>query len=412
MKATKVIPDWHFVLLLGAMSMIGPFAVDSLFPAFKVAARDLSVSGAHMQQTISAYMFAFALGSLLHGPLSDSFGRRPILLINLSIFVLACLICWWAPNFEWLIYGRILQGFSVAAGTVISRALVRDRFDGARAQQATSQITLVFLLGPAIAPIVGGVIMQVAGADQWRLIFAFLMLYSAVVLWQMFGWLAESHRAENRLAFSPSAIVRSLRIVLQNPAAVFLILAAAFNFSGLFLMISSAPAIVFDLWKLGALDLWKLFVFAMGGILLGSQLSGFVATRWSHTRTVQTAFLIMFCGCAAHIGYGSIVSQPSWPMAAFPLLIYAFGSSLGYPSLTVLLMDLFPERRGAAASMQTFTSLSFNGIVAGSVSAMVSSSTLGLAVTQSILAAAGLASFVAWRIYIRSPAKSAPAVAN
>jgi MFS transporter, DHA1 family, multidrug resistance protein len=379
------------------MSMIGPFAVDSLFPAFKVAGLALAVSPAQMQQTISVYMFAFALGSLLHGPLSDSFGRRPILLINLSVFVLACVLCWLAPSFDWLIAGRVLQGFSVAAGTVISRALVRDRFDGARAQQATSQITLVFLMGPAIAPIVGGLIMQAAGDQHWRLIFAFLMLYSAVVLSQLYWWLAESHPPAARLAFSPLALLQSFAVILKSWPAIWLILAAAFNFSGLFLIIASAPAIVFDLWNLGSLDLWKLFVFAMGGILLGSQLSGFVATRWSHQRTIQAAFLIMLCGCAAHIGYGLIATEARWPTAAIPLLIYAFGSSLGYPSLTVLLMDLFPERRGAAASLQTFTSLSFNGIVAGTLSPLVSDQTFALALAQSALAVLGLASYIAWR---------------
>ena len=145
--------DLEFVLLLGSVSMIGPFAIDTLFPAFPIAAADLNVSAAAMQWSISSYLFAFALGSLIHGPLSDSFGRRPVLLVCLFGFVLASLGCYFAPDLDSLLLFRALQGFSVSAGTVISRALVRDRCDGARAQQITSQITLVFLLGPALAPI-------------------------------------------------------------------------------------------------------------------------------------------------------------------------------------------------------------------------------------------------------------------
>jgi MFS transporter, DHA1 family, multidrug resistance protein len=389
----KPLSDLQFVLLLGAMSMIGPFAIDTLFPAFPVAGAALGVSAAMMQQTISSYLFAFALGSLLHGPLSDSFGRRPIVLMCMIGFVVGSLVCWLAPTFPLLIAGRALQGFCAAGGTVISRALVRDRFDGARAQQATSQITLVFLVGPAIAPILGGLILKFAGSTQWRLIFGFITIYSAVVAFALFRHLAESHPRERRLGFSAGALLRSYQIISASPAAVWLILAAGFNFCGLFLVISSAPAIVFGLWKLGALDLWKLFVFAMGGILLGSQLSGFVATRWSHTRTISLGYLLMFCGCVAHLSYGAIVSQASWPLAALPVMIYASGSSLAYPSLTVLLMDRFPERRGAAASLQTFTGLSFNGIVAGTVSPLAAVSTLKLAAAQTLILLAGLLTY-------------------
>ena len=389
----KPITDFQFVLLLGALSMIGPFAIDTLFPAFPVAGVALDVSQAMMQQTISSYLFAFAIGSLLHGPLSDSFGRRPIVLLCITGFVLASLGCWFVTHFSTLLVFRAMQGFCAAGGTVISRALVRDRFDGARAQQATSQITLVFLVSPAIAPLIGGLILQVAGEAQWRLIFAFITVYSAVVALALLRQLGESHPKANRLEFSAPALAHSYMTILRSQAAVWLILAAAFNFSGLFLMISSAPAIVFDLWKLGTLDLWKLFVFAMGGILLGSQLSGYVAARWPHARTIGLGYLIMICACTAHICYGAMVTQPTWPIAAIPILLYAAGSSLAYPSLTVLLMDRFPERRGAAASLQTFISLGFNGVVAGTISPLVAATTLKLASAQGVTVLGGLVSY-------------------
>ena len=389
----RSITDLQFVLLLGALSMIGPFAIDTLFPAFPVAGLALGVSQAMMQQTISSYLFAFAIGSLLHGPLSDSFGRRPIVLLCVTGFVIGSLGCWFVTHFSTLLAFRAVQGFCAAGGTVISRALVRDRFDGARAQQATSQITLVFLVGPAIAPLVGGLILQFAGAMQWRLIFAFITLYSAVVAIMLLRHLGESHPKANRLEFSAPALAHSYLTILRSQAAVWLILAAAFNFSGLFLMISSAPAIVFGLWKLGTLDLWKLFVFAMGGILLGSQLSGFVAARWTHARTIGLGYWVMLCACTAHITYGALVTQPTWPLAAIPILLYAAGSSLAYPSLTVLLMDRFPERRGAAASLQTFISLGFNGFIAGTVSPLVAGTTLRLAGAQGITMLGGLMAY-------------------
>lgn len=384
--------------------MIGPFAIDTLFPAFPVAGAALKVSPALMQQTISSYLFAFAIGSLLHGPLSDSYGRRPIVLACISGFVFGSIVCWLARNFEILIAGRAIQGFCAAGGTVISRALVRDRFDGARAQQATSQITLVFLIGPAIAPILGGLILHAAGPEQWRLIFAFITVYSAMVAAALYFCLGESHPRERRMRFSPTSLLHSYHTIASSPSSLWLIAAAAFNFSGLFLMIASAPAICFGLWKLGSLDLWKLFVFAMGGILLGSQLSGFVATRWSHDRTLKVGYIVMICACIAHLSYGALVAQPHWPIAAIPIAVYAAGSSLAYPSLTVMLLDRFAERRGAAASLQTFGSLALNGIVAGLISPFAALSTMRLAIGQTLIMLAGLLSFV---FFLRSEIKLA-----
>ena len=167
-------------------------------------------------------------------------------------------------------------------------------------------------------------------------------------------------------------------------------------------MIASAPAICFGLWQLGSLDLWKLFVFAMGGILLGSQLSGFVATRWSHNRTLKVGYLVMICACVGHLSYGALIDQAHWPVAAIPIAAYAAGSSLAYPSLTVMLLDRFAERRGAAASLQTFSSLAFNGLVAGLISPFAALSTMRLAIGQTLIMLAGLLSFI---LYLRSEQK-------
>jgi MFS transporter, DHA1 family, multidrug resistance protein len=389
-RSGHALSDFQFVLLLGAMSMIGPIAIDTLFPAFPVASHALGVSRVALQQTVSFYLFGFAAGCLLHGPLSDAYGRRPILLVCMFCFVFASVGAWLAPDLHGILLFRALQGFFAAGGTVISRALVRDRFEGPMAQKATSQITLVFLLGPAIAPIIGGAILQVA---PWRMIFGVITIYSALVACALTAFLRESHPLENRSVFRPGALFQGYGNILKDRSAVLLIAAAMFNFAGLFLFIASAPAIVFGLWKLTELELWKLFVFATGGIFCGSQLSGYVATRWSPARSVNTGYKLMAAGCILHIAYGYLITRPLWPGAGVPLLVYATGSALAFPALTVLLMDRFPLARGAAASVQTFASLFLNGVVAGVISPLVSSSTLGLALTQAALAFAGLAAW-------------------
>jgi MFS transporter, DHA1 family, multidrug resistance protein len=387
-------------VFLGALSMLGPFAIDTLFPAFPTIAREFSASDVLVQQTISFYLIGFAFGSLLHGALSDALGRKPVLLACLSGFVLASWGCWLAASMEAVLGFRALQGFFGAAGTVISRALVRDRFDGAQAQKITSQITLVFLFAPTLAPIIGGLLLK---AGPWRSIFAFITLYAALFLCACALLLKETHPPEKRQAFAlrqmRTQLMQSFRVVLSDRKAVWLIAAASFNFAGLFLLISSAPAVVFKLWLLTEQDMWKLFAFAMLGILLGSQLSGATAQRWSAAHTLRIAYALMLLGALWAAAYALWTAQPKWPAAAIPLAVYSFGSSLAYPTLTILLMDRFPERRGAAASLQTFSGLSLNALVAGLLSPLVSQHGLSIALAQFALMALG---FMTWRAYCRS----------
>ncbi len=379
--------------------MIGPFTIDTLFPAFPIIAAELSATDALLQQTISCYLIGFAVGSLLHGTLSDGLGRKPVLVVCLTGFVLASIGCWMAGSITSLLALRLLQGFFAAAGTVISRALVRDRFDGAAAQKLTSQITLVFLFAPALAPLFGALILK---AGPWRWIFGFITIYATVVLLACVLLLKESHPKENRQVFVPGQLFaqlwQSFKVILRDRTAVCLIAAAAFNFAGLFLYIASAPAIVFKLWQLKDIDMWKLFVFAMLGILLGSQLSGAMAHRWSAKKTLAVGYALMFFGCVFGVAHGTFAA-PIWPIAAVPLVFYSFGSSLAYPSLTILLMDRFPTRRGAAASLQTSISLGLNALVAGAISPLVSFHSAGLALCQLLLMSLG---YLAWRTCMRN----------
>lgn len=390
-------------LFLGSLSMIGPFTIDTLFPAFPIIAAELAATDALMQQTISVYLIGFAVGSLLHGTLSDALGRKPVLVVCLTGFVLASIGCWLASSITSLLGFRLLQGFFAAAGTVISRALVRDRFHGAAAQKLTSQITLVFLFAPALAPLFGALILK---AGPWRWIFGFITIYGAVVLLACILLLEETHPKANRQVFVPGQLIaqlfaqlwQSFKIILRDRTAVCLIAAAAFNFAGLFLYIASAPAIVFKLWQLKDIDMWKLFVFAMLGILLGSQLSGAMAHHWNATKTLAVGYALMFFGCVFGVAHGALAA-PVWPMAAVPLVFYSFGSSLAYPSLTILLMDRFPTRRGAVASLQTSISLGLNALVSGAISPLVSFHAAGLAICQLVLMSLG---YLAWRACMRS----------
>ena len=183
MSETQARPPRGIAILLAAMSAIGPFAIDTYLPSFPEIATQLHATTIEVQQTLAAYLFSFAAMTLWHGAISDRFGRRKVILGALTLFALASLGCMVASDISHLWFWRALQGVSAGAGIVVSRAIVRDLFDGAAAQRLMAQITMMFALAPAIAPVIGGWLQTALG---WRSVFAFLSVSTvtlAIACW-------------------------------------------------------------------------------------------------------------------------------------------------------------------------------------------------------------------------------------
>ena len=162
---------WTFAALLAALSTLGPFSIDAYLPAFTGMQASLNATPLEIQQTLSGYLFAFGVMFLFHGALSDSFGRRPVILVALVVYTLASIGAAMAGTVHGLIVGRVFQGLSVGAGMVVGRAMIRDLFGPEDAQRLMSLVTLFFGLAPAIAPVIGGWLFVGLG---WRSIFWFL----------------------------------------------------------------------------------------------------------------------------------------------------------------------------------------------------------------------------------------------
>src|SRR2546421_4240041 len=170
---------WSFAALLAALATLGPFSIDAYLPAFAGIQESLQASPLQIQQTLSAYLFAFGLMFLFHGALSDSFGRRPVILAALVVFTVASVAAALATTVHALIAWRIVQGLSVGAGMVVGRAMIRDLFGPEDAQRLMSLVTLFFGLAPAVAPVIGGWLFTSLG---WRAIFWFLAAAGAILI--------------------------------------------------------------------------------------------------------------------------------------------------------------------------------------------------------------------------------------
>ncbi|HEY3408921.1 MAG TPA: MFS transporter, partial [Propionicimonas sp.] len=147
-------PQWLFLVIMAGLGMVGPFSIDTIFPAFAQMQREWGSSEIELQQLISVYLLSFAVMSLLHGPLSDALGRKPVIIGGTILFIAASIGCALSPSLPVLLFFRAIQGLSAGAGQIISRAMVRDVFSDDQAQRTMSHIAMIFGLAPALAPIV------------------------------------------------------------------------------------------------------------------------------------------------------------------------------------------------------------------------------------------------------------------
>ncbi|HVR81237.1 MAG TPA: multidrug effflux MFS transporter [Luteimonas sp.] len=366
----------RLALLLGGLAMFGPFSIDTIFPAFPAIGAQLGADKLAMQQTISVYLFAYALTSVVHGPLSDAIGRRKVILGGLAIFVLASVGCALSRDLPTLLAFRAVQGFSAGVGLIVGRALIRDVLHGDDAQRMMSQVSMIFGIAPGIAPIIGGWIL---GWSRWPMIFWFLVLFSLVLFVATWFGLPETHPPAARLSLAPKRLLRDYFAIFVNPRFQRLAAAGAFNFGALFLYIASAPAFVLDILHLNQRQFGWFFVPMISGMMLGAFVSGRSAGRISGTRLSAIGFAC--CGVAAvfNIGYNLVVDAPALPWAVLPVSLNAFGIALVFPILTLAILDMYPRQRGSASSLQAFTSLVSNALIAGVLSPLLSHDPMHLA---------------------------------
>ena len=386
--------SWRFAALLAGLAMLGPFAVDMYLPAFPAIGREFSVSQIALQQTLSVYMFAFAFMMLWHGALSDALGRRPIVLAGLAVFALGTLGCAIAGNVQSLWLFRALQGLSAGTGMVVGRAIIRDRFSGAEAQRMMSQMTLVFGLGPAIAPILGGALLNLLG---WRFIFWAMLAWTVAMLVLCIRTLPETLPVAHRHPLRPRALWRNYHAVVAQPNFTLLALVPALNFCGFFIYIATAPAFLVDLLGVSTWGFAWLFIPMISGVMVGAWISGRLAGRMSPQRQIRTGYAVLAAGAFVNLAICAF-APPLVALNVLPIMIYTIGSSLIMPTVTLLLLDMFPTMRGMTSSLQGFIQFAFGGVVAGTIAPLLARSLITLAAGMAGLT---MASFLVWLSYQR-----------
>ena len=374
-------------VVLATLSMIGPFSIDTPFPAFADIGEEFEVGTEQLQLIVTAYMLAFAAMSVFHGPLSDSLGRRPVIVGSVAVYVVASLACMVAPTFELLLAGRVLQGLSAGGATIVSRTVIRDLFEGAQAQRLMSQVAVIFGVAPAVAPIVGGGLLQVG---PWPLVFAFMAGLGLVLIAATLVVLPESHPPHRRVPLRPAEVVRGLIEVVRVPAFHRIAWAGTLVFGAQFLYIGGAAIFVVELLGEGELDFWKLFVPMIGAMMLGSTLSGRSAGILSLERVVTIGFLLALVGGVLGVVLALSPLATTLPWTVLGVSLIALGNGLAFPVIQLMMLDLVPHRRGAVMSAGTFVTLVFNAVAAVALTPYVGRSVLGFAIAALVCVVVGL----------------------
>ncbi len=393
-RAVDTGPHWLFLAILAGLGMVGPFSIDTMFPAFARMGLEFGASPLALQQVVSVYMLSFAVMSLVHGPLSDALGRKPVIVAGTVVYIGASVGCAFAPDLAVLLGFRALQGVSAGAGVIISRAMVRDVFSDAQAQRTMSHIAMIFGLAPALAPVAGGLLLGVTG---WRGIFWALTGLGIVMLVLVLAFMPETHPAGRRTSLDLRRLAGGLAEVWRNPHGRRLAFTGLLNNGAMFLFISSAPLYVVNLLHRGETDFWMLFVPVISGMIVGSYVSGRLAGRLSGPRLATLGYRISITGALANLVLSLIPVTRQLPWVVLPLPVLTFGIALAFPVLTLAMLDLFPHARGSASSVQNFLALLGNSLLAGAVAPALGFSLWSLAAGSLVLITSG---WLLWRRHL------------
>ncbi|GAA5166013.1 multidrug effflux MFS transporter [Viridibacterium curvum] len=369
------IPYPLLAVILAALNAIGPFSIDTYLPAFPAIESGLVTTTLSVQQSLTAYMLPFSIMMLWHGALSDALGRRRVILVGMSCYLVASLLCAFAQNIEMLWLGRALQGLSAGSGVIVGRAIVRDLLDGPAAQRLMSHVALVFAIAPGVAPIIGGALAQAWG---WRAIFALLALMAAALMVLVWTQLPETLPQDKRQSLHPASLLKAYSSVLGDHRFVLLSLAMASLFGGFFLYVMSAPVFLMQHLHLDATQFGWLFVPLVLGMMGGSMLSARLAGRLSPIATVKLGYTI--AAAATLLNLVLSAAMPDTLSMRIPqLALYTLGMSAAMPTLTLHALDMFPARRGLAASCQGAIQTLVMAFAAGVIAPLVWGTTLHLA---------------------------------
>lgn len=334
------------LFLLAALAALGALATNIILPAFPAMGGDLGASVRDLSATLTSFFLAFALGQLFVGPLSDRFGRRPLVLIGLAIFIIGSLVCAVAGTLPQLIGGRVIQALGVCATSVLSRAIARDLFDGQELARALSLTMVAMAAAPGFSPLLGGAFNSWLG---WRATFGFVGVLAILLAFYYTAKLGETHRADKRSALSVSAILRIYQQLLIDRRFIAPALSVSLVIGALYAFFAMAPAILMTGFHFSSLELGLFFASTVFVVFGAGFLAPRFAQKWGAVQMARAGIVIALAGSVA-----LLIAKEDIFFFSASLTVFLLGMGLINPLGTAIALQPFGKHAGAASALLGF----------------------------------------------------------
>lgn len=360
--ARKALGETELMWMMALLMALNAFGIDAILPALDALAADLSVSGNDRQFVIGVYLLTAGMGALVPGALADRFGRRPILLGSIAVYIVLSVLSALAPTYDALIAVRAAQGFFAAGIIALPPAIIRDRVGGDKMARMMSLIFVIFLMVPAVAPTIGEGILQVG---SWRAIFGFMaMLGVAVGAWVHLR-LPESLSQDNRQPILPRTIARNMGRALVLPSVAGYVIGSALVFGALFGFINSSQQLITE--TFGAGEIFPLvFAICAGSMALASWSNSRIVERFGARRVSHSALFAFIAVSAVQVMFAFQPEEQLWqfvPLMAINMALLGFiGSNFG-----AIAMNPFFAIAGAASSAHGFVRMTTAALLGGAI---------------------------------------------
>jgi DHA1 family bicyclomycin/chloramphenicol resistance-like MFS transporter len=352
------LPGW--LVVLGALTAIGPLSIDMYLPAFPAIAAELGADSGQVQLTLAIFLIGLALGQLFYGPISDRFGRKPLLCIGLILYVAASLGAASATDIGQLQGWRLLQALGGCAGVVIARAAVRDRCDAAATARAFSLLTLVMGAAPILAPLIGGLLL---GFGSWRTIFIALALFGVGLLLAVHFGVSETVDRRHTPPLRLGGVLRQYGELLGDRQFLLFTLCAGLGVAAMFAYIVGSPFVLIELQGLTPGQFAWVFGANAGGLIAASQLNGWLLRRVSMGRLLSIG--LWLAALATLIGLsGALLGDPGLGLLLPVLFLMLVGLGFVTPNASAIALARQGRRAGSAAALMGTLQYGL-GVVAG-----------------------------------------------
>lgn len=340
------------LLLLIAATSLGPLTINIFIPSMPGLARDFATDYATVQLTLTLYLIGIGVGQLVWGPVSDRWGRRPVMILGLAVYTLGSALCLIAPSIESLVVGRVVQAVGGCAGLVMARTILRDVYERDRAASMLAYVTVGMVLAPMVAPTVGGYLDAWFG---WRTAFAVLLGVGAATVAASVATLAETHHARTAFA-GVGAMVLGFVALLRRRVFCGYAFQISMGFAVYMTFLAAAPYIMLETFGFTPEAMGPYFILVGGCYAFGNLLAGRLSQRAGIDRMIALGLAIQVVGVTG--GIGLVLAGWHSPFALFaPVGVASIGQGLCIPNGTVGAVSIDPARAGAAAGLAGFLTM-------------------------------------------------------